>query len=194
MANSCTNCGTSNPHYQKFCSNCGYRMEGSSSKQIQSSINQKKSQNVSVGIIVNCVIIGIIAILVITFVVVGLNTTNQVSVTSKPKNTSNYTSDMLFEEIMDIHAECLAKMVQIRDKEKKIRRKALNPSNSSDWRIEYLNKKTADNLLDINEKLLRWMRNFNNDFEGNEVEKKIYFLEQKKELKELKKLMEEALR
>ena len=219
MANFCTNCGVSLPDDIKFCTDCGNKIgqeipiedkskeikEVENRSEISQDVNEiannegeiaenkrqisptKSIENTSSGIDAKYIIIGIVTILII-----GAIYTMRPSIfssgNSNPKNTTDYTSGMLFEEIMDIHDEVMPKMGQIRDKEKKMRKKALSSSNASNL------LRTADNLSNVNEKMMSWMRNFNNDFEGSEAEKKIYLLEQKKTIENIKKSMEEALR
>ncbi len=91
--------------------------------------------------------------------------------------------DFLFKEIMDVHDEIMPKMGKIRDLEKQFRSTALTYPDSSEL------IRQAEILSSANEAMMIWMRDFNSNFQGSDLEKKEYLLVQKMELYQVKELM-----
>ena len=91
--------------------------------------------------------------------------------------------DFLFQEIMDAHDEVMPKMEKIRNLEKQFRSAALSSPDSSEL------IRQAEILSNANEAMMIWMRDFNSNFQGSDLEKKEYLLVQKMELYQVKELM-----
>ena len=75
-------------------------------------------------------------------------------------------TDLLFQEIMDVHDEVMPKMGKIRNLEKQFRSAALTSPDATEL------MRQAEVLASANEAMMNWMRNFNNDFQGLDEEKK----------------------
>ena len=78
-------------------------------------------------------------------------------------------------------------MGKIRNLEKQFRSAALTAPNVTEL------LRQADVLASANEAMMNWMRNFNNDFQGLDEEKKEYLLGQKKQVYEGKELMNTSI-
>ena len=91
--------------------------------------------------------------------------------------------DFLFQEIMDAHDEVMPKMGKIRGLEKQFRSAALTSPDSSEL------IRQAEILSSANNAMMIWMRDFNSNFQGSDLEKRDYLLVQKKELYQVKELM-----
>ena len=96
-------------------------------------------------------------------------------------------TDLLFQEIMDAHDEVMPKMGKIRNLEKQLKSAALTFPDSTEL------SRQAKNLASANEAMMSWMRNFNNDFQGSNEEKKEYLLDQKMQVYQVKELMNSSI-
>ena len=101
--------------------------------------------------------------------------------------TSGNETDLLYQEIMDVHDEVMPKMGKIRNLEKQFRSAALTSPNATELMSQ------AEVLASANEAMMNWMRNFNNDFQGLDEEKKEYLLGQKKQVYQVKELMNSSI-
>ena len=95
--------------------------------------------------------------------------------------------DFLFQEIMDAHDEVMPKMGKIRSLEKQCRSTALTSPDS----LELIRQ--AEILSNANEAMMAWMRDFNSNFQGSNLEKREYLLVQKMELYQVKELMDTGI-
>lgn len=102
-------------------------------------------------------------------------------------STSGNEIDLLYQEIMDVHDEVMPKMGKIRNLEKQFRSAALTSPNATELMSQ------AEVLASANEAMMNWMRNFNNDFQGLDEEKKEYLLGQKKQVYQVKELMNSSI-
>ena len=88
---------------------------------------------------------------------------------------------------MDVHDEVMPKMGKIRDLEKQFRSSALTSPDSSEL------IRQAEILSSANEAMMIWMRDFNSNFQGSNLEKREYLLVQKMELYQVKELMDTGI-
>ena len=95
--------------------------------------------------------------------------------------------DFLFQEIMDVHDEVMPKMGKIRNLEKQCRSVALTSPDS----LELIRQ--AEFLSNANEAMMIWMREFNSNFRGSDLEKREYLLAQKMKIYHVKDLMNSSL-
>ena len=95
--------------------------------------------------------------------------------------------DFLFQEIMDVHDEVMPKMGKIRNLEKQCRLVALTSPDSSEL------IRQAEFLSNANEAMMIWMREFNSNFRGSDLEKREYLLAQKMKIYHVKDLMNSSL-
>ena len=95
--------------------------------------------------------------------------------------------DFLFQEIMDVHDEVMPKMGKIRNLEKQCRSVALTSPDS----LELIRQ--AEFLSNANEAMMIWMREFNSNFQGSDLEKREYLLAQKMQIYQVKDLMNSSL-
>ena len=95
--------------------------------------------------------------------------------------------DFLFQEIMDVHDEVMPKMGKIRNLEKQCRSVALISPDSSEL------IRQAEFLSNANEAMMIWMREFNSNFRGSDLEKREYLLAQKMKIYHVKDLMNSSL-
>ena len=102
-------------------------------------------------------------------------------------STSGNEIDLLYQEIMDVHDEVMPKMGKIRNLEKQFRSAALTSPDATEL------MRQAEVLASANEAMMNWMRNFNNDFQGLDEEKKEYLLGQKKQVYQVKELMNSSI-
>ena len=78
-------------------------------------------------------------------------------------------------------------MGKIRNLEKQLKSAALTFPDSTEL------SRQAKNLASANEAMMSWMRNFNNDFQGSNEEKKEYLLDQKMQVYQVKELMNSSI-
>ena len=95
--------------------------------------------------------------------------------------------DFLIQEIMDAHDEVMPKMGKIRNLEKQCRSAALTSPDS----LELIRQ--AEILSNANEAMMIWMRDFNSNFQGSDIEKREYLLAQKMKVYHVKDLMNSSL-
>ena len=95
--------------------------------------------------------------------------------------------DLLFQDIMDVHDEVMPKMGKIRNLEKRCRSVALTSPDSTEL------MRQAESLASANEAMMDWMRNFKNDFQGFDEEKREYLLDQKMQVHQVKELMNSSI-
>lgn len=95
--------------------------------------------------------------------------------------------NFLFQEIMAVHDEVMPKMGKIRSLEKQFRSVALTSPDSSEL------IRQAESLSNANEAMMIWMREFNSNFQGSDLEKREYLLAQKIKIYHVKDLMNSSL-
>ena len=95
--------------------------------------------------------------------------------------------DFLFQEIMDVHDEVMPKMGKIRNLEKQCRSVALTSPDSSEL------IRQAEFLSNANEAMMIWMREFNSNYQGSDLEKREYLLAQKMKIYHVKDLINSSL-
>ena len=95
--------------------------------------------------------------------------------------------DFLLQDIMDAHDEVMPKMGKIRNLEKQCRSVALTSPDSSEL------IRQAEILSNANESMMIWMRDFNSNFQGSDIEKREYLLAQKMKVYHVKDLMNSSL-
>ena len=95
--------------------------------------------------------------------------------------------DFLFQDIMDAHDEVMPKMGKIRNLAKQCRSAALTSPDSSEL------IRQAEILSNANESMMIWMRDFNSNFQGSDIEKREYLLAQKMKVNHVKDLMNSSL-
>ena len=88
---------------------------------------------------------------------------------------------------MDVHDEVMPKMGKIRNLEKQCRLVALTSPDSSEL------IRQAEFLSNANEAMMIWMREFNSNFRGSDLEKREYLLAQKMKIYHVKDLMNSSL-